>query len=77
MKKYKINDYNQSDVDNYILGIEKSLRFRILHLKEHFKKFGANYDIFVQGVIINFKWNTFIYSLYRKQLDIDEELIKI
>ena len=76
IKKYKINDYNKSDVNNYILGIEKSLRLQDISLKEHFKKFGANYDIFLQGVIINFKWNTLIYSLYRKQLDVDEELIK-
>ena len=27
-------------------------------------------------MIINFKWNSLIYSLYRKQLDVDEELIK-
>ena len=76
IEKYKIKDFNQSDVDNYISGIEKNLRLQNINLEDHFKKFRANYDIFVQGVIINLKWNTLIYSLYRKQLDIDEELIK-
>ena len=27
-------------------------------------------------MILGFKWNTLIYSLYNKQLDVDEELIK-
>ena len=47
-----------------------------ISLKDHFKRYGANYDIYFEGVIINFKWNSLIYSLYRKQLDVDEELIK-
>ena len=45
-------------------------------MKDHFKRYGANYDIYFEGVIVNFKWNSLIYSLYRKQLDVDEELIK-
>ena len=76
IKKYKITEYNKNDVNNYILGIEKNLRLQNISLEEHFKKFGANYDIFLKGVIVNLKWNTLIYSLYKKQLDVDEELIK-
>ena len=47
-----------------------------ISLKDHFKKYGANYDNYLEGVIVNFKWNSLIYSLYLKQLDVDEELIK-
>ena len=32
--------------------------------------------LYREGVILGFKWNTLIYSLYSKQLDVDEELIK-
>ena len=64
------------DVDNYIAGVEKNLELQNINLEDHFQRYGANYEIFVQGVITNFKWNTLIYSLYKKQLDIDEELIK-
>ena len=76
VKKYKIRNYNQLDVDNYIAGVEKNLELENINLEDHFQRYGANYEIFVQGVITNFKWNTLIYSLYKKQLDIDEELIK-
>ena len=65
-------------LNNYILGLENNLGLiqQDISLKDHFKRYGANYDIYFEGVIINFKWNSFIYSLYRKQLDVDEELIK-
>ena len=76
IEKYKIKNYSQSDVNNYISKLEKSLNLQNISLQEHFKKFGANYDVFLEGVILNFKWNTLIYSLYKKQLDVDEELIK-
>ena len=47
-----------------------------LSLEDQFKRYGANYNLYIEGVILGFKWNTLIYSLYRKQLDVDEELIK-
>tara|TARA_B100001057_G_scaffold447027_1_gene486153 strand:+ start:120 stop:1049 length:930 start_codon:yes stop_codon:yes gene_type:complete len=76
IKKYKITNYNQSDVNNYILSLTENLKLQNITLEDHFKKYGANYDLFIQGVITNFKWNSLIYSLYKKQLDVDEELIK-
>ena len=76
IEKYKITNYNKLDLDNYILSLEKNLQLRDINLKDHFNKYGANYDLFIENVIINLKWNTLIYSLYKKQLDVDEELIK-
>ena len=76
IKRYKITNYNKSDVNNYITGVEENLSLSNMSLEDHFRKYGANYNLFLDGVIVNFKWNTLIYSLYKKQLDIDEELIK-
>ncbi len=78
IERYKITKYNKVDVNNYILGLENSLGLiqQNISLKDQFKRFGANYDVYLEGVIINFKWNSLIYSLYRKQLDVDEDLIK-
>ena len=76
IEKYKITKYNKFDLDNYILSLEKSLQLQDISLKEHFKRYGANYDLFIESVVVNLKWNTLIYSLYQKQLEVDEELIK-
>ncbi len=78
IKRYKISNYNTADIDNYIQSLESNLGLiqQNISLKDHFKKYGANYDNYFEGVIVNFKWNSLIYSLYVKQLDVDEELIK-
>ncbi len=74
--KYKIKNYSQTDLNNYISNLEKNLKLQNISLEDHFKRYGANYDIFIKSVILNFKWNSLIYSLYKKQLDVDGELIK-
>ena len=78
IKRYKISRYNKADINNYIQALETNLGLiqQNISLKDHFKKYGANYEFYLEGVIINFKWNGLIFSLYRKQLDVDEELIK-
>ena len=78
IKRYKISRYNKADINNYIQALETNLGLiqQNISLKDHFKKYGANYEFYLEGVIINFKWNSLIFSLYRKQLDLDEELIK-
>ena len=78
IKRYQISRYNKADINNYIQSLETNLGLiqQNISLKDHFKKYGANYKIYLNGVIVNFKWNSLIYSLYRKQLDVDEELIK-
>ena len=78
IKRYKISRYNKADINNYIQSIETNLGLtqQNISLKNHFKKYGANYEIYLEGVIVNLKWNSLIYSLYIKQLDVDEELIK-
>ncbi len=78
IKRYKISKYNKADINNYIQSLETNLGLiqQNISLRDHFKKYGANYDNYLEGVIVNFKWNSLIYSLYLKQLDVDEELIK-
>ena len=50
IKKYKITNYNQSDVSNYISALEKNLKLENITLEDHFKKYGANYDVFLEYV---------------------------
>ncbi len=76
VKKYKVEKYSKEDVQNYITSLEKNIALQNINLENHFNKFGANYDTFINSVINDLKWNTLIYSLYKKQLDVDEELIE-
>lgn len=74
--KYKITKYNKGDLNNYILKLENNMGVKNIGLEKHFEKYKANYEEFIKSVIINLKWNTLIYSLYQKQLDVDKDLIK-
>ncbi len=76
IKKYKITNYSKSDVNNYIAGVKNNLGLENISLEDHFKRYGANYSKFLDGVVVSYQWNTLIFSLYKKQLDIDEELVK-
>lgn len=76
IEKYKVRKYNNVDLNNYLSSLENNIGLKDIDLEDHFKKYNANYLEFINGVIINLKWNTLIYSLYNKQLDVDEELIK-
>ena len=77
VNKYEIEDYNEDDLNNYIYQIEKNLNLQNMNLEDHFKKYGANYQIFIEGIITNLKWNTLIYTLYKRQLDVDLSVINL
>ena len=77
VNKYEIEDYNKDDLNNYISQIEKNLNLQNTNLEDHFKKYGANYQIFIEGIITNLKWNTLIYSLYKRQLDVDLSVVNL
>ncbi len=76
IKKYGINKFSETDLNNYISKLEQNMNLNNTSLEEQFKRYDANYKKFIDKTIVNLKWNTLIYSLYKKQLDIDEELIK-
>ena len=76
IKKYGINKFSETDLNNYISKLEQNLNLNNTSLEEQFKRYDANYKKFIDKTIVNLKWNTLIYSLYKKQLDIDEELVK-
>ncbi len=75
IEKFKITEFNNRDLNNYIVGIESNLGLNDSSLQDHFKKYSANYEHFVSSAIISLKWNSLIYTLYQKQLDVDENLI--
>ena len=76
VESYKIDNFNEKDLINYISTLEKNLGIQEYSLRDHFKNYGANYDLFIKNTKINLKWNTLIFLLYQRELDVDESLIK-
>ena len=76
IESYKVDNFSEKDLVNYISTLEKNLGLQEYSLRDHFKNYGANYDLFVKNTQINLKWNTLIFLLYQKELDVDESIIK-
>lgn len=82
VEKYKINDFNEKDLDNYINGMAKNFDTDSNGLKKIFKQANLDFQTFEESHKIELIWNTLIFTLYRNQMnvnivDVDNELQKI
>ena len=71
IEKYQVNKFNQKDLERYIENLASSKKISVDQLKEVFYKNKLNYKKFIDELIVEFKWNTLIYELYSKQLNIN------
>ncbi len=76
IEKYNVNNFNEKDLINYVSTLEANLGLQDNTLRSHFENYGANYNLFIKNTQITLKWNTLIFLIYQKQLDVDEDVIK-
>jgi hypothetical protein len=82
INKYQVKDYNKKDLQNYIDNIAKNLNTNQSGLRELFKKYTIDYEIFVESFKTELLWNTLIFKIYKDQtniniVEIDNEIEKI
>ena len=82
INKYQVKDYNKKDLQNYIDNVAKNLNTNQSGLKELFKKYTIDYEIFVESFKTELLWNTLIFKIYKDQtniniVEIDNEIEKI
>ncbi len=82
INKYTVKDYNEEDLQNYILNIAKQFDTDANGLKEMFKEYKINYKTFIRKHETELLWNTLIFSLYKNQtnvniIEVDNEVEKI
>ena len=71
INKFQITNYNKKDLYDYIDKIAKDLDTNRNGLKKIFKENNINYDLLVGNHEIELLWNTLIYSVYSKQININ------
>ena len=79
--KYKVEDYDEKELNNYLIQVSKQLNTDKEGLKNILETNLINYEIFIDKYKTELKWNNLIYSLYKNQLnintvDIENELKK-
>ena len=73
LKKIELSKYNIDDdltrVNNYLNSISSN---NINSLKSKFENNNAEFDLFVEEIKTEFKWQKFIYQIYSKKININE-----
>ena len=69
--KYKIKDYDEKGLSNYLIQVSKQLNTDREGLKNILETNLINYEIFIDKYKTELKWNNLIYSLYKNQLNIN------
>ena len=73
LKKIELSKYNISDdlnqVNKYLNSISSN---DINSLKLKFEKNNVEFDLFIEEIKTEFKWQKFIYEVYSKKINIDE-----
>ena len=80
--KYKIEDYNKQDLQNYIDKVAKQLNTDVQGLRVIFDNNSINYNLFVENYRTKLQWNTLIFTIYKNQtnvniVDVENEVAKI
>ena len=71
INKYKIKDYNKKDLQDYIKKVAKSLNTDLNGLRNIFKDYNINYEIFVERHKTELLWNTLIFQIYKNQTNVN------
>jgi parvulin-like peptidyl-prolyl isomerase len=71
INKFKIDKYNKDDLYRYIDTTAKNFNTNRKGLRQIFRENDINYDLFVENHEIELLWNTLIYQVYNKQININ------
>ena len=74
LKKIEVSKYNlKNDDGNIRKYLETISKNNILGLQEKFKNNGLDFEVFVDQIKTQFKWQKLIYQIYSKKIKIDEK----
>ena len=71
LQKYNISK-NEAQINAYLNSISSN---NILGLKEKFELNDLSYDLFLEEIEIESKWQKLIFQIYSKKINIDENII--
>ena len=78
LKKIELERFNFKDdktqINNYLRTISSN---NIDLLKEKFKQSDTDFDLYLDEIEINFKWQKFIYKFYSNKIELDESSIHL
>ena len=78
LKKIELERFDfqndRTQINNYLRTISSN---NIDLLKEKFKQNDTDFDLYLEEIEINFKWQKFIYKFYSNKIELDEDSIQL
>ena len=71
IKKYQINSYNKTQLNDHVNLTSKNLGVQPLELKTLFKKNKISYEKFIESTEIDLKWMSLIFRIYKRQVSVN------
>ena len=76
LKEIELEKYDfkvdEKRLDNYINRVTRN---NIVKVKNNFSKYNLDYNLWINELETQFKWQNFIYSFYSKKIDTNENFI--
>ncbi len=75
IKRYKYKKINNQRVSNYLESLAKKFNLPVKDLDNFFKINGLEFNLFLEEIKTEFQWQSLIYQIYAKKINLDEKEI--
>ena len=75
IKKYKYNNNNERRILNYLENLAKKFNLPVKDLNNFFNNNGLEFNLFLEEIKTEFQWQSLIYQIYGKKINIDDKEI--
>ena len=75
IKRYKYKKVNEQRVSKYLENIAKKFNLPVKDLDNFFKNNGLEFNLFLEEIKTEFQWQSLIYEIYAKKINLDEKEI--
>ena len=75
IKRYKYKKVNEQRVSKYLENIAKKFNLPVKDLDNFFKNNGLELNLFLEEIKTEFQWQSLIYNIYAKKINLDEKEI--
>ena len=75
IKKYKYKKINERRISNYLENLAKKFNLPVKDLENFFNNNGLEFNLFLEEIKTEFQWQSLIYQIYGKKINIDDKEI--
>ena len=75
IKRYKFKNINEQRISDYLGNLAKKFNLPVKDLNNFFNDNGLEFNLFLEEIKTEFQWQSLIYEIYAKKINLDEKEI--